>query len=100
MISSVVVTYAVRPEALAEHLRLIAAVFDQLRAEERDDVEYQVLRLADGVSFVHVSSADTPDGSNPLPQLSAFREFSADLATRVATPPATSAAEVVGLHRH
>jgi len=100
VISSVVVTYAVRPEALAEHLRLIAAVFDQLRAEERDDVEYQVLRLADGVSFVHVSSAETPDGSNPLPQLSAFRDFSADLAARVATPPTPSAAEVVGRHRH
>ena len=67
MISSVVVSYQVRPEAVAEHVRLIEAVFEQLRAQQPDNVEYKVMRLADGVSFVHVSSADTPDGSNPLP---------------------------------
>lgn len=99
MISTVVVTYTVKPETLEEHLRLIGGVFEQLRAQARSDVEYQVLRLADGVSFVHVSTADTPDGSNPLPQLSAFREFSADLPARVATPPNPSAAEIVGCHR-
>ncbi|HEY3036354.1 MAG TPA: hypothetical protein VGJ54_17065 [Streptosporangiaceae bacterium] len=69
MISSVVVSYQVRPEAVAEHVRLIEAVFAQLHAEQPDNVEYKVVRLADGVSFVHVSSADTPDGSNPLPDL-------------------------------
>jgi len=99
VISNVVVTYTVKPEALDEHLRLIGAVFEQLDAEARSDVEYVVLRLADGVSFVHVSTADTPDGSNPLPQLPAFREFSRDLPARVATPPSPSAAEIVGSHR-
>jgi hypothetical protein len=99
VISNVVVTYSVRPEAVEEHLRLIAGVFDQLRADARDDVDYQVLRLADGVSFVHVSSADTADGSNPLPQLAAFREFSADLASRVTAPPIASPADVVAAYR-
>jgi hypothetical protein len=64
VISSVVVSYQVRPEAVAEHVRLIEAVFAQLRAEQPDNVEYKVVRLDDGVSFVHISSADTPDGSN------------------------------------
>jgi hypothetical protein len=96
VITSVVVTYAVRPEALDEHLRLVEAVFAQLRDEARTDVAYQVLRLADGVSFVHVSTADTPDGSNPLPQLAAFRAFGADLVSRVTFPPNASAAGIVG----
>ena len=66
MISSVVVTYRVRPEAVEEHVRLIEAVFDQLRAEQPVNIEYKVVRLDDGVSFVHVSTGDTPDGSNPF----------------------------------
>src|SRR6266480_5460446 len=52
VISSVVVSYQVRPEAVAEHVRLIEAVFTQLHAEQPDNVEYKVVRLADGVSFV------------------------------------------------
>ncbi len=96
MISSVVVSYQVRPEAVAEHVRLIGAVFAQLDREQPGNVEYKVVRLDDGVSFVHISSADTPDGSNPLPELAAFREFGSDLAARVATQPAPTAAEIIG----
>jgi hypothetical protein len=33
VITSVVVSYRVRPEAVAEHVRLIEAVFEQLRTE-------------------------------------------------------------------
>jgi hypothetical protein len=96
VISSVVVSYQVRPEAVAEHVRLIEAVFAQLHAEQPDNVEYKVVRLDDGVSFVHISSADTPDGSNPLPKLAAFKEFGRDSAARVATPPVPTAAEIIG----
>jgi hypothetical protein len=96
VISSAVVSYQVRPEAVAEHVRLIEAVFDQLHAEQPDNVEYKVVRLADGVSFVHVSSADTPDGSNPLPDLASFKEFGRDSAARVATPPVPTAADIIG----
>ncbi len=99
MISSVVVSYQVRPEAVAEHVRLIKAVFDQLRAEQPGNVEYKVMCLADGVSFVHVSSADTPDGSNPLPELAAFKEFGKDSAARVATQPVPTPASIIGSYR-
>lgn len=97
MISNVVVTYEVRPEAVPEHIRLIKAVFEQLHAEQPDNVAYRVLCLDDGVSFVHVSTADTPDGSNPLPQLAAFKEFGRDSASRVATTPTPTAATMIGL---
>jgi hypothetical protein len=96
VISSVVVSYQVRPEAVAEHVRLIEAVFEQLHAEQPGNVEYKVVRLQDGVSFVHVSSAETPDGSNPLPELAAFREFGRDSAARVATDPVPMAADIIG----
>ncbi len=96
MISSVVVSYMVRPEAVAEHVRLIEAVFAQLRAEQPGNLEYKVMRLEDGVSFVHVSTADTPDGSNPIPRLAAFQQFGQDVAARVATPPTPRAADIIG----
>ena len=96
MITSVVVSYTVRPEAVAEHIRLIEGVFEQLTAEQPGNVEYKVLRLDDGVSFVHVSTADTPDGSNPLPQMAAFKDFGRDSAARVATTPNPTAADIIG----
>jgi hypothetical protein len=99
MISSVVVSYQVKPEAVGEHIRLIKAVFEQLHAEQPDNVEYKVVCLADGVSFVHVSSADTPDGSNPLPELAAFKEFGKDSGGRVATTPVPTAADIIGSYR-
>jgi hypothetical protein len=98
MRTSVVVTYRLRPEAMDEHLALVAGVLDQLRGEARTDVSYEVLRLADGVSFVHISTADTPDGSNPLPGLAAFRAFAADLPSRLEGPPVSTAAEVIGTY--
>lgn len=96
MITSVVVSYTVKPEAIEEHVRLIEGVFAQLHSEAPANVEYKVMRLDDGVSFVHVSTADTDDGSNPLPQLSAFQQFNQDAASRVATPPMPTAAAIIG----
>lgn len=93
------VSYTVRPEAVAEHVRLIEAVFEQLRAEQPGNIEYKVMRLDDGVSFVHVSTADTPDGSNPIPGLAAFQRFSQDAASRVATTPVPTAADIIGSYR-
>jgi hypothetical protein len=96
MITSVVVSYQIEPEAAQEHVRLIEGVFEQLQAEQPDNVEYKVLRLDDGASFVHISTADTADGSNPLPELAAFKEFGKDIGDRVATAPNPTAAAVIG----
>src|SRR5262249_57447468 len=56
VITSVVVSYQVRPEAVAEHVRLIRAVFEQLHAEQPANIEYKVVRLAHALSFVPVPS--------------------------------------------
>jgi hypothetical protein len=96
MISNVVVTYQIRPEAMDEHVRLIEDVFAQLHAQQPTNVEYKVVRLADGVSFVHVSTAQTEDGANPLTGMASFVEFGRDIASRVATAPKPTAADLVG----
>jgi hypothetical protein len=94
--SSVVVQYQVKPEAITEHVRLIKAVFAQLGAEQPSGVQYKVVCLDDGVTFVHVSTVETSDGVNPLTDLEAFRAFGKDLASRTATSPNPVAAEVIG----
>jgi hypothetical protein len=96
LITSVVVTYQAKPESIEEHTRLIEGVFAQLRADAPANVEYKVLRLDDGVSFVHVSTADTPDGSNPLPHLAAFKAFAQDIGERITAAPTTSGATIIG----
>jgi len=99
MKNTIVVSYTLKPEALEEHVTLIDGVFAELAATAPSDVEYQVLRLNDGVSFVHISTSATADGSNPLPTLASFQAFSAGLSERVATPPAPGPANVVGQYR-
>jgi hypothetical protein len=95
---SVVVTYTLKPESLDEHLQLIAGVFEELDRLQLTTVDYEVLRLEDGVSFIHIATPRTADGSNPLPGLPAFVAFTADLGSRVATPPSASPATVVATH--
>ena len=100
MEQSVVVRYTVKPEAIDEHVRLIEAVFEQLHREHPAGViEYQVLRLNDGETFVHVSTHNTGDGSNPLTELSAFQEFGRDSASRVSTAPAPAPATTIASYR-
>ena len=98
MNASVVVTYTIKPEALAEHLGLIADVFAELQATNLATADYRVLRLADGVSFVHVSTSFTADGTNPVPELGSFKAFSRDLASRVVGPPSASPADLIESH--
>jgi hypothetical protein len=99
MKSTIVVTYTLKPEAMDEHLGFIDGVFAELAAAGRTDVAYEVLRLNDGVSFVHISTSDTADGSNPLPALASFKAFSAGLPDRVATKPAPTPADAIGSYR-
>jgi hypothetical protein len=99
VINRVVVTYSIRPETKDEHIRLIEGVFAQLRAESPSNVNYQVLCRDDGVSFVHVSSAETEDGSNPIPDLAAFQEFQRNIADRLTGPPQGSDVTVVEEYR-
>jgi hypothetical protein len=91
---TVVVTYSVKPERRSEHVQLIAAVFDELRAATPPELHYRVLALADGVSFVHIATHD--DQTNPLTGLPAFVAFTQNIADRVVAPPVSSAAETIG----
>jgi hypothetical protein len=95
---TVMVRYQVRPDAVAENEKLIKQVFEQLARELPAGLRYQSLKLADGVSFVHVASYELGPGGHPLTQLEAFKAFIVGIKERCAEQPVTVEAEVMGAY--
>jgi hypothetical protein len=92
-----VVRYETRPEAADDNQRLVEAVFAQLAADDPGGLRYAVLRLADGVTFVHVAIVEGE--TDPLPRLSAFAEFQAGHGGRTVGPPIPAEATLLGAYR-
>jgi hypothetical protein len=92
----VMVRYTVKADQVAENERFIGRVFDQLEREKPAGLRYASFKLDDGVSFVHFASHETPDGSNPLGVLAAFREFTASVKDRCVSPPIVAQLSEVG----
>lgn len=84
---TVMVRYRIRDEMAATNESLIRSVFDELRQRRPQGLQYQVHRLPDGCSFVHLAQINTEDGSNPLLALDAFRRFQHALRERCAELP-------------
>ena len=92
----VVVRYRVKPDRVEENERLVRGVYAELAERDPGGIRYATFRLADGVTFVHVASVDTADGSNPLSDVGAFADFTRDIAERCDEPPLALDATVVG----
>jgi len=92
----VVVRYKVKPERVEENERLIGQVYEELAAVKPEGFRYATVKLDDGVSFVHIASIDTADGSNPLRGIAAFAEFGRDIAERCDEPPVVQDSQLVG----
>lgn len=92
----VVVRYKVKPDRVEENEQLIGRVYAELAERGPAGLRYATFRLEDGVSFVHVASIFTEDGSNPLGAISAFADFTRDVAERCDEPPVATGARLVG----
>lgn len=92
----VVVRYKVKPERVEENERLIQGVYAELAERAPAGLRYATFRLDDGVSFVHIASIETEDGSNPLRGISAFADFGRDIAERCDEPPVVQDSQLVG----
>jgi hypothetical protein len=89
------VRYKVKAGRAAENEGYIARVFEQLERERPAGLRYVTFKLEDGVSFVHLVSLETADGSDPLRELSAFKAFVAGVRDRCEEPPAAVSLEEV-----
>lgn len=92
----VVVRYEVKPERVEEHEALIRGVFAELAEVTPAGLSYEVVKLADGVSFIHLALIAVAE--NPLTRLDAFKRFTADIGSRCQAPPVSSEATLVGTY--
>lgn len=92
----VMVRYTVKSDESENNVRYIRAVFDELARKSPPDIKYATFVLDDGVSFVHIASIETEDGSNPLEGLSAFKEFISELKHRCEKPPVATPLKEIG----
>jgi hypothetical protein len=60
---------------------------------------YASFKLEDGVSFIHIASIETADGSNPLAALDEFKALVADIKDRCEIPPAPTELMQIGAYR-
>jgi hypothetical protein len=93
---SIVVQYQAKPERADENQQLIEAVFAELRDRKPKGFSYNVFRLEDGVSFVHVVVEHDVEAPDSLQDVPAFQAFVADVADRCDVPPVAKGATLVG----
>jgi hypothetical protein len=96
---TIVVRYQAKPERADENQRLVEAVFVQLAEREPEGFTYQVFRLDDGVSFIHVVTEHDAEHPDSLQDLPAFQAFVADIGDRCDVPPLAMQATLVGNFR-
>ncbi len=80
-----VVRYTTDPKHTDENERLIRDVFDELAEQPPSGLRYLVIRLDDGVTFVHVAIVD--DDTNGLVGRPAFQTFVSGIGDRVVEGP-------------
>jgi hypothetical protein len=90
-----VARYTVKPGSEEHNAELVRAVYRELAELQPQGFSYVTYRLEDGRTFVHVAERDG-DADNPLPELTAFREFQEGIRDRCEWGPEVSGAEVVG----
>jgi hypothetical protein len=93
------IRYKTKPESADENQRLVERVYEELRAQDPGGVHYATLRLADGVTFLHLFTTDSDDATNTLGSIAAFAEFLRDLPQRCAEAPVAQDITVVGSYR-
>ena len=94
---TVVVRYETRADTAEDNQALVEGVYAELAAQDPGGLRYLTLRLADGVTFVHIAIVEGPD--NPLERSPAFAAFQDGIAERCSVPPMPSPATVVGSYR-
>ena len=95
----ILVRYKVKEESAQENIEFIQAVFNALENSKPDGLRYASFQLEDGVSFVHIASIETEDGSNPLPNFDEFKVFVSDISSRCVEPPEPSEIKTIGSYR-
>jgi hypothetical protein len=95
----VMVRYKVKSERAAENEELVRAVYAELHVTKPTGLRYATFQLDDGVSFVHLASTETADGSSALPDLPAFKRFQENIDDRCEERPVVTEIREIGSYR-
>jgi L-rhamnose mutarotase len=95
----VMVRYKVKADKAEENKQFVKAVFEELNTKQPAGIRYATFVLPDGVSFVHIASIETADGSNPLGMTDSFKVFQKDIKDRCEEPPVAMELTEVGSYR-
>lgn len=96
---TVMVRYKTKPDKAGENAQYIQKVFEELQRSSPAGLRYASFQLSDGVSFMHIASVETADGSNPLSQSAAFKTFQAGIKDRCEEQPVATELTVIGSYR-
>jgi hypothetical protein len=96
---TVMVRYRVRPDKAGENVAYIQKVFEEMQRSSPPGLRYASFKLSDGVSFVHIASVETTDGSNPLTESVAFKAFQAGIKDRCEEQPVATEMTAIGSYR-
>jgi len=94
-----IVRYKVKAGKADENQKLIEKVFEELHTNSPSGLRYASFKLGDGMSFVHIVSIETADGSNPLTETQAFKSFNAAIKDRCEEQPVLTEMTEVGSYR-
>jgi len=83
----VLVRYKLKAGRVEENKALVKSIFEELNRNKPAGLRYACFGLPDGVSFIHIASIETTDGTNPLNATSAFPLFTKDIKDRCEEPP-------------
>jgi hypothetical protein len=95
----VIVRYKVKPERASENEELVRAVYAELHETKPTGLRYATFQLDDGVSFVHIASHDSEDGSSPLSEVQAFKRFQENIDERCEESPVVTSIREIGSYR-
>ena len=88
------VRYRCKPDQVARNEELVGAVYAELHRREPAGLRYATFRLDDGVTFIHIAEIDGEE--NPLAQIDAFAQFTANIEERCDEPPHAAGMHEIG----
>ena len=89
-----VVQYRTSADSAEHNRNFIENILIELAACDPGGVDYQVFQLENGVGFLHVAVFDGT--TDPFADCAAHREFHRELRQRLAAPPITNRAVLIG----
>jgi hypothetical protein len=95
---SVMVTYKVKPERVAENEEFVKAVYEELHQINDPDIHYATFKLDDGQTFVHIASFTSAEKQPVLTGSKAFKAFQENLGERCEVPPNPQKLNQVGAY--